>query len=38
MLLVTHFQNVPDDEIEGGLSVGTVNRPAAHEMLSEFFL
>jgi hypothetical protein len=38
MLLVTHFQNVPDDEIFGGMTHGTPDRLAAHTLMSEFFL
>lgn len=38
MLLVTHFYNVPDDELEGGISVGKLDRLAAHARMSEFFL
>jgi hypothetical protein len=38
MLTVTHFCNVPDDELEGGITRGTPNLMAAHERLSEFFL
>jgi len=38
MLLVTHFENVPDDELEAGITPGTMNRAAAHARLKEFFL
>lgn len=38
MLLVTHFQNVPEDELIGGLTRGTPNRHAANLRLMEFFL
>lgn len=38
MLTVTHFVNVPDDELEGGIRVGQLDRMAAHARLSEFFL
>lgn len=38
MYLVTHFQNVPLDEINGGITVGKPDRLLAHQLLSEFFL
>lgn len=38
MLLVTHFQNVPDDELDGGTRFGTPDRPAALALLEKFFL
>ena len=38
MLLVTHLQNVPDDELDGGIAVGVADHRKAHAMLSEFFL
>lgn len=38
MLTVTHFHNVPEDELNGGISQGTPNLTAAHNRLSEFFL
>jgi len=38
MLIVTHFQNVPDDELEGGIHHGVLDRPAAHALLGRFFL
>ncbi len=38
MLTVTHFENVPDDELEGGIRVGTPNRLKGHQILTEFFL
>ena len=38
MLLVTHFQNVPDDELEGGIHHGVLDREAAHALLGKFFL
>jgi hypothetical protein len=38
MLLVTHFHEVPDDELNGGLIKGEPNRILAHEMMSRFFL
>jgi len=38
MLTVTHFENVPDDELEGGMTVGTPNRLKGHQILTEFFL
>jgi len=38
MLTVTHFMNVPEDELNGGITVGKVDLMAAHERMSEFFL
>ena len=38
MLVVTHFQNVPADELNGGIAVGTVNKSAGRARLAEFFL
>lgn len=38
MLTVTHFENVPYDEIEGGIVMGDYNRQAAHDMLRRYFL
>jgi hypothetical protein len=38
MLTITHFENVPDDEIEGGTKQGQYNPLAAHARMSEFFL
>jgi len=38
MLLVTHFQNVPDDELNGGIVQGKLDFTAGHNLLSEFFL
>lgn len=38
MLTITYFQNVPDDEIEGGTTKGAPDRLAAHQLLSEFFM
>lgn len=38
MLTVTHFHNVPEDEINGGITTGKVDLMAAHMRLSEFFL
>lgn len=38
MLTVTHFIEVPDDELEGGIVEGTMNRQAAHELLARYFL
>ena len=38
MLTVTHFENVPDDELDGGIKQGIYNPMAAHSRLSEFFL
>jgi DNA polymerase-1 len=38
MLLVTHFINVPDDELEAGITHGEFNRAEAHNLLGKFFL
>jgi 5'-3' exonuclease len=38
MLSITYFENVPEDELEGGIIIGTPNRVVAHQMLSEYFL
>jgi hypothetical protein len=38
MLTVTHFENVPDDELEGGIKEGQMNRMAAHQRMTEFFI
>lgn len=38
MLTVTHFENVPDDELEGGIIIGQMDRMKAHQRLTEFFL
>lgn len=38
MFTITHFMNVPDDELNGGISVGTVDLMKAHNRLTEFFL
>jgi hypothetical protein len=38
MLTVTYFEDVPDDELEGGIKNGELNRMAAHQRLTEFFL
>ena len=38
MLTITHFENVPDDELEGGIIEGVPDRRAAHDRLAEFFL
>lgn len=38
MLLVTHFQNVPEDELNGGIIQGKQDLTAGHNLLSEFFL
>ncbi len=38
MLTITHFFNVPDDELSGGICVGELNRAAATELLGKFFL
>lgn len=38
MLTVTHFDNVPDDELEGGIIEGQPDYLKGHQMLSEFFL
>lgn len=38
MLTITHFEDVPDDELEGGMIEGVHNRVMAHQILSEYFL
>lgn len=38
MLTITHFENVPDDELEGAIRIGQPNLLAGHKILSEFFL
>lgn len=38
MLTITHFMNVPDDELEGGISQGTPNRHEANQLFKEYFL
>lgn len=38
MLLVTHFFEVPDDELNGGIIEGKLNREEAHAMLKRYFL
>lgn len=38
MLTVTHLENVPDDELDGGVFQGVLDRDKAHSMLSEFYL
>lgn len=38
MLTVTHFQNVPDAELEGGIIFGKPDYQAGHAKLREFFL
>lgn len=38
MLLVTHFHPVPDDELEGGIKEGKLDRLAANARMQEFFL
>ena len=38
MLFVTHFDDVPDDELEGGVKEGSINRLAANARMTEFFL
>ena len=38
MLLVTHFQEVPDDELDGGAHFGEPDRAAALELLEKYFL
>jgi 5'-3' exonuclease len=38
MLYVTHFEDVPEDELEGGIIEGKPDPRAAHLRLSEFFL
>ena len=38
MLTVTHFMNVPDDELTGGITKGEIDFTKGHARLSEFFL
>ncbi len=38
MLLITHFENVPDDEIDGGIIPGKLDRAAGHQLLARYFL
>lgn len=38
MLAVTYFQTVPNDEIEGGMIPGVLDRMKAYALLEEFFL
>lgn len=38
MLLVTHFMDVPDDELSAGITAGELDRDAAHAKLGRFFL
>lgn len=38
MLTVTHFINVPDDELEGGVTPGNFDRNAAVNLLGKYFL
>lgn len=38
MLTVTHFENVPDDELEGGITLGVPDRQGASDLLGRFFL
>jgi 5'-3' exonuclease len=38
MLTVTHFMNVPDDELTGGITKGNLDFTKGHACLSEFFL
>lgn len=38
MLLVTHFYDVPEDELEGGLIAGQLDRAAGHALLGKYFL
>jgi hypothetical protein len=38
MLCVTHFINVPDDELNAGVVLGNLDRDSAHAMLGRFFL
>lgn len=38
MLLVTHLMDVPNDELNGGISAGTMDRDAATKLLGSFFL
>lgn len=38
MLTVTYFENVPEDELNGGIKEGQLDWRAAHERMLEFFL
>jgi 5'-3' exonuclease len=38
MFTITHMMNVPDDELNGGITVGVPNFTAADARLAEFFL
>lgn len=38
MLLITHFMDVPEDELEAGIKIGGLDRPKAHALLGRFFL
>lgn len=38
MLTVTHFETVPNDELEGGMLIGRPNLTEADAVLKEFFL
>lgn len=38
MLTVTHFMDVPDDELDGGIIHGETNRAQAHDLLRKYFL
>lgn len=38
MLTITYFEDVPDDELDGGIKVGQPNRLIAHARMTEFFL
>lgn len=38
MLTITHFFNVPDDELGGGVHVGEFNRAEAVNLLGKYFL
>jgi len=38
MLTITHFHTVPDDELNGGITVGAPDFHRAHVRMSEFFL
>jgi hypothetical protein len=38
MLTITHFFTVPDDELDGGVTAGELNRQTATNLLGKFFL
>lgn len=38
MFQVTHFENVPDDELEGGIIIGQPDRNAASAILQRYFM